>query len=253
MGFDTKNNIELVISHYEGSGGNFLGRLYAGKNLDSQPDFRVDTNRDPYSIPINGRDNWYAELEKDLKDHTVLITHNFDLKLIADTFPDAKLIQLYPYSQIGNILYNISHKKLSMSMDNAVDNHYIHIQDWYAHCVQHRPDYTCTDPADLSNKPFIEQLLGVQFTVEQDRYFNKYWSNQLKYNLVIPNTPLSMCELVNLWAINDWCTDWSMAFLLFVYELTHGLIDQRKWSIDQQVYNDWDSIYLLENQYNFIG
>jgi len=248
-----KNNIELVISHYEGSGGNFLGRLYAGKNLDSQPDFRVDTNRDPYSLPINGRDNWYEELEQDLVDHTVLITHNYDRELITNTFPTAKLIQLYPCRQVGNCLYNISYKKLSLSMSNAVDNHYIQIQDWYEHYTKHTPEYPCVDPVDLSNKPFVEQLLGVQFTVEQDRYFNKYWSNQLKYRLSIPTKPLSMLDLVNLWAIQNWCTEWSVAFLLYVYELTHDLFDRRKWSIDQQDLTSWDSVYLLEKQYNFIG
>ena len=138
-------------------------------------------------------------------------------------------------------------------MPNAIDNHYIQIKYWHEHYAKHTPEYPCIDPVDLSNKPFVEQLLGVQFTVEQDRYFNKYWSNQLKYRLSIPPKPMSMQQLVAQWDIEDWCTEWSVAFLLYMYELTHGLIDRRKWSIDHQDFSSWDSVYLLENQYDFIG
>ena len=130
MGATFKKNIQLVISHIEGSSGNFLARLYTGNDLKNQPTVRVDINLDPFVLAINGRNTWDKELNSGLKDHNVVVTHNFDLGQIIKTFPTTQIIQIYPYTKIGNVLYNISHKKLKLTLNNHIDNNLIQIKEW---------------------------------------------------------------------------------------------------------------------------
>ena len=252
MGATFKKNIQLVISHIEGSSGNFLARLYTGNDLKNQPPVRVDINHDPFALAINGRDTWYEELTR-LTDHTVVITHNFDQIQIIKTFPTAQIIQIYPYTKIGNVLYNISHKKLKLTLDNYIDNNLIQIKEWYKHIISHRPTYQVTDFGNLNHYAFVENLLGIKFNSEQTDYFDRYWAKQLPYNLSIPDHPMSIANMIKLWNIENWFNEWSVAYVIFVYELLHGYQDNnRLWSIDAEKFVSWQDVESLTRRYQLI-
>ena len=135
MGNANKEKVQLVISHLEGCSGNFLGRLFADDNDKNQSCFRVDTNKHPQVLSIDGVDNWDQELER-FDGHRVVVTHNFDQQQICNSFPNARIIQVYPYTHIGNVLYNICFKKLNNTLGNQIDNYLIHIVEWYQHIQQ---------------------------------------------------------------------------------------------------------------------
>ena len=143
MGNANKEKVQLVISHLEGCSGNFLGRLFADANNKSQSFFRIDTGEHPRVLAVNGIDTWDQELQR-FDDHQVVVTHNFDQQQIFKSFPNAKIIQLYPYTHIGNVLYNICFKKVKNTLDNQIDNYFLHIVEWYQHIQQRRPSQNCT-------------------------------------------------------------------------------------------------------------
>lgn len=250
MGKIIKNNIQLVISHLEGCSGNFLARLYTGYNLQNQSTDRTDINLDPQTLSTNGRDTWELELKK-LDQHRALVTHNFNQELIAKTFPSAKLVQIYPYTHLGNVLYNISHKKLSLTIENVLDNHLINITEWYQHLISNKPNYTVTNFGSLTQPDFVENLLGIKFNTEQQDYFNRYWKNQLPYDLSLPAQPMRIQQLVEYWGIQNWISPWSIAYTIFAYELLNKLPESsRHWSIDTEIFNNWDDVASIEPRYN---
>ena len=161
MGNSIKDQVQLVVSHLEGCSGNFLAKLYADYNLDNQSTFKVDTGQHPKVLAINGRQNLEHEIGQ-LGGHVAVVTHNFDQQLLTTTFPKAKIIQIYPYNKVGNVLWNISHKKLTTTLPNVIDNHLIQIVEWKKYLDNITPTNGCIDYADLNNQRFIECLLDIK-------------------------------------------------------------------------------------------
>jgi hypothetical protein len=250
MGNKNKETVQLVISHLEGSSGNFLGRLFADCYDKNQSLFRTDTTFDPRVLAIDGVDKWDQELSR-LREHRVIVTHNFDLQQISKYFPNAKIIQIYPYTHIGNVLYNICFKKLNRTLDNLVDNHLLHIVEWYNHIQQRRPVQDCIDSWQLTDQQTVENLLEIKFSKSQEQFFNLYWEHQLAYSLTIPDSPLSIEELVSFWKIENYFNDWSIAWTIFVYELINQRLEhQRAWSVDVDKFNSWDDLAKIQTRYN---
>lgn len=250
MGNKNKETVQLVISHIEGSSGNFLGRLFADCYDKNQSLFRTDTTFDPRVLATNGVDNWDQELSR-LQGHRVIVTHNFDLQQISKSFPNTKIIQIYPYTRIGNVLYNICFKKLNRTLGNLVDNHLLHIAEWYHHIQQRRPVQNCTDYWQLADRRSVENLLEIKFSKSQEQFFNQYWEQQLAYSLDIPDSPLSIEELISFWKIENYFNDWSIAWTIFVYELINKRLEhQRVWSVDIDKFNSWDDLAKIQTRYN---
>jgi len=250
MGNKNKEAVQLVISHLEGCSGNFLGRLFANSYSKSQSLFRVDTDHNDQVLAINGVTNWDQELDR-LQEHQVVVTHNFDLQQISKSFSNAKIIQIYPYTHIGNVLYNICFKKLTKKLDNLVDNHLLHIVEWYYYIQQNRPVQNCTDFWQLNNQQSVENLLEIKFTKLQEQFFTQYQEQQLSYSLNIPDSPLSIEELVSLWKIENYLNDWAIAWTIFVYELINQRSEhQRLWSIDVDKFNSWVDLAKIQTRYN---
>jgi hypothetical protein len=172
MGKNNKENIQFVISHLEGCSGNFLGYLAASEKL-YESYFRVDNNPSDLVLSINGRTTWHEEIDSRLRNHKIVVGHNYDIELIKNTFPKASIIQIYPYTHIGNVLYNVSHKKLNIKLTNQVDNHFIDLNIWYHRIQEQKPLQMCVDFWDLTDKNKIEKLLGTQLTPEQNSFFVK--------------------------------------------------------------------------------
>lgn len=250
MGTTNKEKVQLVISHLEGCSGNFLGRLFSDNINKAQTVFRIDTDLHPYVLAINGVTTWDYEITR-LEEHIVVVTHNYDQQQISDTFPNAKIVQIYPYTHIGNVLYNICFKKLDTNLPNLLDNHLLHITEWYQHIQQRRPEHLCTDFWQLSNQTAIENLLGIKFTESQQQFFKQYWKQQLTYTLNIPDQPLSIKQLVLFWKIDNYFNDWSVAWTIFVYELINHLLEhQRLWSINIDKFTSWNDLEKIQTRYN---
>jgi hypothetical protein len=250
MGTKNKEAVQLVISHLEGCSGNFLGRLSVDSYSKSQSQFRVDTDSNDQILAINGIDNWTQELDR-LVNHRVVVTHNFDQQQISESFPNAKIIQIYPYTNVGNVLYNICFKKITTKLDNLVDNHLLHIVEWYQHIKKRQPVQNCVNFWQLTDRQFVENLLEIEFTKSQEEFFNQYWKQQLPYSLNIPGVPLSIKELVLFWKIEDYFNDWSIAWTIFVYELINQRSEyQRLWSIDVDKFESWNTLEKIQIRYN---
>jgi hypothetical protein len=250
MGLRNKEKVQLVISHLEGCSGNFLGRLYADTHNQTTGLFRIDVDLHPMVLAIDGYANWATELDR-LENHTVVVTHNFDQQLIRSTFPNACTIAVYPYTHIGNVLYNICFKKLTTKIPCIVDNHLIHLKEWYAHILQRHPDYQCVDFWLLSDLPAVETLLKTKLTDTQTKFFNYYWQHQLTLNLEIPTEPRSIQQLIHDWKIKDQFDDWLVAWTIFVYELINNKSEsQRTWSIDVEVFCNWNDVVEIQGKYN---
>jgi hypothetical protein len=223
MGNANKEKVQLVISHLEGCSGNFLGRLFADANNKNQYFFRIDIGQHPQVLAINGVDTWDQELKR-FDDHRVVVTHNFDQQQISKSFPNAKIIQIYPYTHIGNVLYNI--------------------------CFRH-PSQNCTNFWQLTDQQQVENLLGIKFTKTQKEFFKQYWKQQLAYSLSIPKTPMSIEQLVSAWNIDDYFNDWSIAWTIFVYELINCQFEhQRLWSINLDKFNSWEDLAKIQTRYD---
>jgi len=251
MGKTNKENVRLVISHLEGCSGNFLGKLFSDRFDKDQSFFRVDHGElDPQVLPIDGVGNWDQELTR-LKDHHVVVTHNFDRAHISKCFPNAKIIQIYPYTHIGNVLYNICFKKLNHTLPNLLDNYLLHITEWYDHIQKRRPTQTCTNFWQLSDQQAIESLLEIKFTKTQEDFFNQYWKNQLARDLTIPDSAMSIQELVSFWKVDDCFDQWLAAWTIFVYELTNKRLEQnRSWSIDTDNFESWTDLAKIQTRYH---
>ena len=250
MGNRNQDSVQLVISHLEGCSGNFLGRLFADNFDETQSFFRTDADLHPDVLAIDGVDTWNEELNR-LENHCVVVTHNFDRKQIASTFPSAKLIQIYPYTHVGNVLYNICFKKLDNKLPNLIDNYLLHIVEWYQYIQQSRPTEQCTDFWQLTSRASIENLLGIEFTDSQQQFFDRYWKQQLAYQLTIPQQAMSIEQLVEFWKIDNYFTDWSVAWTIFVYELINQKFEnQRLWSIDVDRFDSWNDLEKIQTRYN---
>jgi hypothetical protein len=250
MGNKNKANVQLVISHFEGCSGNFLGRLFANRRPNNQDLFRIDGDLNPLVLAINGRDNWESELLR-LENHYVIVTHNFDQHLIQTTFPNARTVSIYPYTHVGNVLYNICFKKLNNKLPNMIDNYLIHLIEWYARIRQNCPKNPCIDFWELTNLQSVESLLNISLTHTQKQFFKDYWKQQLEYELDIPSTPQSIEQLLDTWKITNWFNDWSVAWTIFVYELINNKLEtQRLWSIDIEVFRSWQDVQQIQTRYN---
>jgi hypothetical protein len=245
-----KNSVQLVISHIEGCAGNFLGRLYADTDVHEQKFFRIDSNPNLQVLAIDGKNNWQQAVES-LKNETVVVTHNFNQELIASTFPNAHHIAIYPYTHIGNVLYNISFKKLDTTLDNLTDNYFIHIQEWFNSIELRQPEYQCYNYWDLSNLDAVKLMLGIELTPNQQEFFNQYWQQQLKLNLSLPDCPMGIRELIELWQIQDRCDPWMAAWAIFVFEkINHLSESSRQWSINEFAGSpNWPQVQTIEHRY----
>lgn len=253
MGSRNKENVQTVISHLEGCSGNFLGYLAADVGQTINNMFRIDVLKNNHVLSIDGRgESLYSEVETGLKSHSVVVTHNYDLDQLRETFPNAELIQLYPYTHIGNVLYNICYKKLTTKLDNIVDNHLIDLNIWFKRLESERPNYSCHDFWDLTDKNKVQQILRTSLTASQQQFFDQYWGNQLPLELEIPATPMSITELIDYWKIHNVCTSWMIAWVIFVFEKINNLSEHRRlWSIDNlpQAIN-WQILSTIEKQYS---
>ena len=245
-----KEKVQLVISHLEGCSGNFLGRLFVDANDKVQSFFRIDIDDHSQVLTIDGVGIWIQRVEA-IRDHQVVVTHNFNQEQISKDFPNAKIIQIYPYTHVGNVLYNICFKKLNNTLDNQIDNYFLHIVEWYQHIRHRRPVQPCTNFWHLSNQQQVENLLGIKFTKTQEDFFKKYWEQQLAYSLSIPETPMSIEQLVSVWNIDNYFNNWSIAWTIFVYELINCRFEyQRLWSIDLDKFNSWEDLAKIQTRYD---
>jgi hypothetical protein len=252
MGTENKKNVQFVISHLEGCSGNFLGYLaVSAKPQNSHRVFRVDTNFNEQVLSLNGRTTWNTEVDQQLKSHSVIVTHNYDRLQIQETFPSARLIQLYPYTHIGNVLYNICFKKLNLKLTNVIDNHFLDISIWFNRLNQEKPNYLCTNVWALRSIEEIENLLGSVLSSGQIEFFNQYWEEQLQYELTLPLEPMSIASLIELWKIKNDFSPWLIAWTIFVYEHINGLQESdRHWSInDSSNFESWTSLQRIESNY----
>lgn len=251
MGTNNKANVRTVISHVEGSAGNFLGRLAA--NWSDFPDdvFRVDIDANEDVLAIDGRQNWHQEIDCRLDQHRVVVTHSFDRDSIMRTFPNAKMIALYPYTHLGNVLYNICCKKLTVKLENTVDNHFIHLSEWHERITHYRPNYQCHDFWALRNIDEIQDILSMRLNSRQREFFDAYWKNQLLLDLDIPTKPMRINELIDFWKITTQFDSWFIALVIYVFEKVNGLSEHdRSWSIDQaHKFISWQDLVDIEIQY----
>jgi hypothetical protein len=180
-----------------------------------------------------------------------VVTHNYNQIQIRETFPNARLVQIYPYTHIGNVLYNICYKKLDQKLENAIDNYFLDISSWFDKIKKEEPDYHCTDFWCLRDKNKIESLLGIILSPTQHQFFNQYWKQQITYSLTIPETPMSIEQLVSVWNIDDYFNDWSIAWTIFVYELINQRFEyQRLWSVDLEKFNSWEDLAKIQTRYD---
>lgn len=253
MGTKDKTKVQLVISHLEGCSGNFLGYLVADSDCDYPNVFRMDKDHNDYVLSINGKTTWHEEIESRLNDHSVVVTHNYNRTQIQQTFPTAQIIQIYPYTHIGNVLYNICHKKLDMKLENVIDNHFLNIQIWVDYIKNSEPKTSCTNFWDLRDKNKIQNLLGTELSLSQLSLFNRYWAQQLPHELDMPNYPMGIDELIEFWKIKNDFSLWNVAWTIFVYEHINNLQEtDRLWSIDQTDKLDcWENVIkTIQSQYD---
>lgn len=249
MGKDYKKNVKLVISHVEGSSGNFLARLYANVDLEAQSILRTDTTMHPVVLATGDMQDLCRSLSVDYVDHRVVVTHVQDSKLLSELFPVAKLIHIYPYTHIGNVLYNISVKKLKATLPNLVDNHFLHIQEWFASIEARKPSAPVVDFWDLTDQHKVETMLGIKFDNSQQTFFNRYWESQLGYEFDLPTKPMSISQLIHYWKIENFFCDWAVAWTIFVYEKIHNLREEtRTWTIGQ-TFKNWQDVESIESRY----
>ena len=245
MGKNLKENMEFVISHLPGCSGNFLARLIANKNVKTQNSFyRIDIDTDPDVLAQE-----YLDLAL-VKNHRVLALHDFD-KQILNHFPNARHIAIYPYSNIGNVIYNISTKKFTPSMSNIQDQYFLLIKNWHEIINQNKPKYRCWDYADLRSIDFLQKNL-FRFNKNQIDFFETYWDHQLDSSLDIPHEPMSIEEIIIKNKIEQWCNDWSISFVIYCYEYSNNLLNtKRHWSIDKMFSTNWQDVCNIQGCYDF--
>jgi hypothetical protein len=253
MGTDNKEKVQFVISHLEGCSGNFLGYLIADTGHTVENVFRVDGKLNDQVLSINGRGLLLnQELDQRLQSHSVVVTHNYNLAQLQHTFPRAKLIQIYPHTHLGNVLYNVCYKKLTTKLDNAIDNYFIDIGIWFDRISKEYPGYDCINFWDLTNKNKIQHLLGAPLTKAQHQFFDRYWATQLPYQLDIPKEPMGIADLIKFWKIEHEFSPWFVAWVIFVYEMINNRSEtSRLWSINHAAnISDWCALEKIELQYD---
>lgn len=255
MGKNLKENVQFVISHIEGCSGNFLGRLAVNYQNFDDDIFRVDTDLDDQILAIDGRCNWRSEIDTKFTKHLVVVTHNFDLKVIHNDFPNARHIAIYPYTHVGNVLYNICYKKLTVKLSNAVDNHYIHLQEWHNKIIHWLPTYKCFNFWNLRDIKKIQNMLKQPVTLIQQKFFSTYWKNQTPLELDFPASPMTIDALLDLWCIRHVFNDWLVALVIYVYEYTNNLSEtDRLWSIDDaDKFISWQDVINIGFKYKLQG
>lgn len=246
--------MELVISHFEGCSGNFIGHLYANKELNSLSRFRVDMGKYSHIMAFEGRERWHDDL-KACKDHTILVSHQFNKELIYTAFPEAKHIAIWPYTNQMNVLWNICYKKLSPSNINNIDYHFINLKEWHSKLQSCAPAYQCFDYGKLSDFKYVESMLGVTLDDNQRRFFDEYWSAQLGQNLTWPIKALSIPEIIHWYNLENNINDWNVALVLYTFEAVNGIQEcQRSWSIDNVNCTSWANVIDLQSKYyNLFG
>lgn len=251
MGTNNKTQVQFVISHLEGCAGNFLAYLAAHETCVERDLFRVDVALNGRVLSIDGRDRWHQELDQRLDHHSVIVTHNFQKDLLSHTFPAAKILQIYPYTRIGNVLYNICVKKLDIKIANRVDNHLINLREWYKKLQDARPSHLCYDFSLLYNLGEVERMLDAELTESQINFFDRYWQQQLGYCLDLPAQEMSVSQIIKFYKLKDFCNHWSVAWVIFVFELCNHLDEaDRLWSIDNQfLLQDWKNLCQIGNLY----
>jgi hypothetical protein len=219
--------------------------------LGKQSNTFIEENTNQFKIIEPEEAPFAYERIEAIRDHQVVVTHNFNQEQISKDFPNAKIIQIYPYTHVGNVLYNICFKKLNNTLDNQIDNYFLHIVEWYQHIRKRHPVQPCTNFWHLSNQQQVENLLGIKFTKTQEDFFKKYWEQQLAYSLSIPETPMSIEQLVSVWNIDNYFNNWSIAWTIFVYELINCRFEyQRLWSIDLEKFNSWEDLAKIQTRYD---
>lgn len=250
MGISNKEQVQLVISHLEGCSGNFLGRLFAASQYDSKAKFHMDTDMHPWVLAIDGQRDWNQWVKK-LYKHRVVVTHCYDQQLITSTFPNAKTVAIYPYTHIGNVLYNICFKKLTNKIPNLVDSYFIHIKEWHAHLKARQPQYQCYDFWGLTDMSLIETWLDTKLNQAQRDFFDSYWKQQMTLHLDLPQSAKTVPELIQQWQCENRFDSWLLAWTIYVYELINGLDEsQRAWSIDTENFQNWDDVAAIQFKYN---
>ena len=64
---------------------------------------------------------------------------------------------------------------------------------------------------------------------------------------------MSIANMIKLWNIENWFNEWSVAYVIFVYELLHGYQDNnRLWSIDAEKFVSWQDVESLTRRYQLI-
>jgi hypothetical protein len=246
-----KKNVQFVISHLEGCSGNFLGYLIANAFPSGHSMFRIDGKLNDRVLSVDGRTNWQENIDLKLRSHNVVVTHNYNQEQIQSTFPNAQQIHLYPYTHIGNVLYNVFFKKLHVKLENVVDNYFLDTSIWFEKIQQDLPAHACTDYWELYSKDRVEELIGSKLSIGQSEFFDQYWSEQLPYELNWPNRPMTIAQLVEFWKIENGFSLWLTAWTIFVYERVNGLKEaDRTWTInDADKFDSWNSLQQIERQY----
>jgi len=248
-----KEKVELVICHTEGCGGNFLACLYCSHDLSNIQTFRTDTWSDhPKILSTDSTTDWENNMDR-WKGQTIVVTHQFDRQKIYSFFPNARVIQIFPKSCLGNVLWNISHKKLKHSIDNILDSHCIQIKEWWQRILEYRKTIDlalCFDYGDLNNKELVQGLLGINFNQSQQDFWDRYWQCQLGPRINVPDQACGMKDLIAQSGIHDRFDHWSIAFAIVVFEHINQLDEsQRLWSIDDFSPTSWDDVVALEYCY----
>lgn len=248
MGSTNLKTVQFVISHLEGCAGNFLGRLIADCDLESQDLFRTDKKPHPTVLSVNQCTK--QELDEKFDQHLVVVTHNFDLIYLKNLFPTARFIGIYPYSHMGNVLYNICMKKLTVTLDNKIDNYLIQIKQWHQYLLDKKPTFDCVNFWDLTNIDIAENLCGQQLTPSQQNFFYQYWNTQLKFELNMPGNKIGIQQLINQCKIDNFFNEWAVAWVIYVYEWANQLKESsRLWSIDVEKFQTWSDVIKIEEQY----
>lgn len=245
MGRNTKESVEFVISHLPGCSGNFLARLISDVDVSEQKSFyRIDIDRNSDVAALD-----FLDFSK-INQHRVVVLHDFDRKNLR-YFPNAKHIAIYPYTNVGNIIYNITTKKVTPNIKNIKDQYYLWLQDWHKHIINKKPNYKCWNYNSLKDIDFLQKEI-FKFNQNQIEFFYTYWKNQNQYNLNIPEKKSSMEDIICQNKIKNWFNDWSAIYAIYCYEYCNNICEtQRQWSIDNLELTNWENLCSIQEQYNY--
>lgn len=245
--------MEFVISQFEGSSGNFLGRLLSGYNLSETNTFRVDGPlKDSVVLSANGVEDWYQLVER-TSGYKVLVCHQFDQELIKTTFPSAKSIPIWPYTRQMAVVWNICFKKVYVKPHmHIIDNFYIDIKFWHEKLLKTYPNYNCYDFGKLNDIEYVESITGEKLSDAQQNFFAQYWSEQNPLDLTWPDNKLDIPEIISWYKLTEeHFSPWYIALVIYTFEMLHGDIEHRReWSIDDVNLSNWRDVASLETRYS---